>query len=64
MLIAVLCIMSLNAQLNLNLKAHYTFGGGAMDDISGNNHNGGLIAGIPMPTPAADRCGNPGQYAC
>ena len=46
-------------QLPLNLKAHYTFGGGSVNDISGYNNHGSimpLIGSLVIPT--ADRCGN------
>ncbi len=53
--VAIFLIPDTHGQLPLNLKAHYTFGGGSVDDISGyNNH--GLIIGAPTPT--TDRCGN------
>lgn len=45
-----------NAQLNVGLKAHWTFSGGT-NDISGNGHDGTIEGTV---TPATDRAGNVG----
>ena len=45
-----------NAQLNVGLKAHWTFSGGT-NDISGNGHDGTIEGTV---TPASDRAGNAG----
>ena len=44
------------AQLNIGLKAHWTFSGGTAD-ASGNGHDGTIIGIV---TPATDRAGNAG----
>ncbi len=45
-----------NAQLDIGLKAHWTFSGGTAD-ASGNGHDGTFVGTI---TPATDRAGNAG----
>lgn len=45
-----------NAQLNVGLKAHWTFSGGTTD-ASGNGHDGTIVGTV---TPATDRAGNAG----
>jgi hypothetical protein len=46
-----------NAQLNVGLKAHWTFGAGSTADISGNGHDGTVLGNV---TTTTDRDGNPG----
>ena len=55
LLVAVFLATSSYGQLPLNLKAHYTFGGGSVADISGYNNHGLIIGGV---VPTTDRCGN------
>ena len=44
-----------NAQLNIGLKAHWTFSGGATD-ATGNGYNGTIVGNVQ---PTSDRSGNP-----
>lgn len=45
-----------SAQLNVGLKAHWTFSGGT-NDMSGNGHDGTIVGTV---VPATDRAGNAG----
>lgn len=57
LLLAAVCGTALtNAQLNIGLKAHWTFSGSA-SDASGNGHDGSIVGTV---TPATDRAGNAG----
>lgn len=55
LLFALTCASAIsNAQLNVGLKAHWTFSGGT-GDASGNAHNGSIVGTV---VPAMDRAGN------
>lgn len=56
LLLALGAAIGTNAQLNVGLKAHWTFSGGT-NDISGNGHDGTIEGTV---TPATDRAGNAG----
>ncbi len=56
LLLATICTSVLaSAQLNVGLKAHWIFSGGAAD-VSGNAHSGTIIGTV---VPGPDRAGNP-----
>lgn len=56
LLLALGGTLGTNAQLNIGLRAHWTFSGGT-NDASGNGHDGAIVGTV---TPATDRAGNPG----
>ncbi len=55
LILAISIATCANAQLNIGLKAHWTFSGGTTD-VSGNGYNGTIVGNVQ---PTTDRSGNP-----